>query len=80
MAAAFRRRKTRSSGPCERQREATRARRQIPLALFLAVIIGGLFLTFGLYAATIGFGVHHSSALAGNAAPARPWPASDRAG
>lgn len=49
--------------------EATRARRHIPLALFLAVIIGGVFLTFGSYAATIGFGVHHSSALAGNAAP-----------
>jgi amino acid transporter len=49
--------------------EATRARRHIPLALFLAVIIGGLFLTFGSYAATIGFGVHHSGALAGNAAP-----------
>jgi len=49
--------------------EASKARRHIPLALFLAVIVGGVFLTFGSYAATIGFGVHNSSALAGNAAP-----------
>ncbi|MGH3253962.1 MAG: APC family permease [Streptosporangiaceae bacterium] len=49
--------------------EATRARSHIPLALFLAVIIGGVFLTFGSYAATIGFGVNHASDLAANAAP-----------
>jgi len=49
--------------------EASRARRHIPLALFLAVIIGGVFLTFGSYAATIGFGVDHAGSLASNAAP-----------
>jgi amino acid transporter len=49
--------------------EATKARSHIPLALFLAVIIGGVFLTFGSYAATIGFGVNHASDLASNAAP-----------
>lgn len=49
--------------------EAGRARRNIPLALFLAVIIGGVFLTLGSYAAEIGFGVNHTSELAGNAAP-----------
>jgi amino acid transporter len=49
--------------------EATKARSHIPLALFLAVIIGGVFLTLGSYAATIGFGVHHMSDLASNAAP-----------
>jgi amino acid transporter len=49
--------------------EATKARSRIPLALFLAVIIGGVFLTLGSYAATIGFGVHHASDLASNAAP-----------
>jgi amino acid transporter len=49
--------------------EASRARRNIPRALFLAVIIGGVFLTFGSYAATIGFGVNHVGQLAGNPAP-----------
>jgi amino acid transporter len=49
--------------------EASRARRNIPRALFLAVIIGGVFLTFGSYAATIGFGVDHVNQLAGNPAP-----------
>ena len=49
--------------------EASRPRSQIPVALFAAVIIGGVFLTFGAYAATIGFGVDHISALSGNAAP-----------
>jgi amino acid transporter len=49
--------------------EATKARSHIPLALFLAVIIGGVFLTLGSYAATIGFGVNHVSDLASNAAP-----------
>jgi amino acid transporter len=49
--------------------EASRPRSQIPVALFAAVIIGGVFLTFGAYAATIGFGVNHISALSGNAAP-----------
>jgi amino acid transporter len=49
--------------------EATKARRHIPLALFLAVIIGGVFLTFGSYAAVIGFGTNHVSDLAANAAP-----------
>jgi len=33
------------------------------------VIIGGVFLTLGSYAATIGFGVHHVAGLASNAAP-----------
>jgi amino acid transporter len=49
--------------------EATKARRHIPLALFLAVIIGGVFLTLGSYAAEIGFGVNHTAGLASNAAP-----------
>lgn len=49
--------------------EASRPRSQIPIALFAAVIIGGVFLTFGAYAATIGFGVNHISGLVGNAAP-----------
>jgi amino acid transporter len=49
--------------------EATRARSHIPRALFLAVIIGGVFLTLGSYAASIGFGVNHASDLASNAAP-----------
>jgi aspartate/methionine/tyrosine aminotransferase/amino acid transporter len=49
--------------------EASRARRNVPRALFLAVIIGGVFLTLGSYAASIGFGVNHVSQLSGNAAP-----------
>jgi len=49
--------------------EASHPRSQIPVALFAAVIIGGFFLTFGAYAASIGFGVNHVSALSGNAAP-----------
>jgi amino acid transporter len=49
--------------------EAAKARSHIPLALFLAVIIGGIFLTLGSYAASIGFGVDHAGALAANAAP-----------
>ena len=38
-------------------------------ALFAAVIIGGVFLTFGAYAAMVGFGVNHMTQLVGNAAP-----------
>jgi amino acid transporter len=49
--------------------EVSSARSRIPRALFIAVIIGGVFLTFGSYAAEIGFGTNHASALAGNAAP-----------
>jgi amino acid transporter len=49
--------------------ESSRARAAIPVALFVGVIVGGIFLTFGSYAATIGFGVQHVDKLAANPAP-----------
>jgi amino acid transporter len=49
--------------------EASRPRSSIPTALLVGVIIGGVFLTFGAYAATIGFGTSHMDQLASNTAP-----------
>jgi amino acid transporter len=49
--------------------EADRPRSTIPTALLVGVIIGGVFLTFGSYAVTIGFGLSHTDQLASNFAP-----------
>jgi len=49
--------------------EADKPRSTIPIALLVGVIIGGVFLTFGSYAATIGFGLSHTDKLASNLAP-----------
>ena len=44
-------------------------RRGVPRALFAAVIVGGLIFVFAGYAAAIGFGQHHVSALAADPSP-----------
>lgn len=44
-------------------------RKVIPLTLVGSVVVSGIFLTFGVYAVTVGFGGAHIGALAGNTNP-----------